>query len=151
MYCVLFVVIYCFLLILLLISCGHFVLYLWSWVDKRLCACFAFFFCLPVCFLAFALHLHINLVQRTPHFPSLDLNYPLSHIIVVVNMTNFFTLVMHPKHVFLDYLRLFLHCFCSPPYPCINPNPSELICTHLYPSVSLFTHSPKTWRSGNFP
>lgn len=40
-------------------------------------ACFVLFFYLHICFLAFLLYLHINLVQHTPCFPSPEQNDPL--------------------------------------------------------------------------
>ena len=55
------------------------------------------------------------------------------------------------KHVLNDCLRLFLPCFCLPPCLCIHSHSSAPICTHLYPSLTLFAKPPKTWCPGKFP
>ena len=61
-------------------------------------------------------------------------------------------LLLHiQKHVLLANSGIFFPCFCFDTCLCIHPHPSEPICTHLHPFVSLFIDPPKTWCPGKFP
>ena len=45
----------------------------------------------------------------------------------------------------------FLYCFCFPSCLCMHYHPSEPICTHTHPSLTIFVSSPKTSCPGKFP
>ena len=124
-----------FFLFLLLISCDHFFLHLWSWVDKQLRVCFAFFVCPPVCFLAFSLPKHIVPVMCTPCSPLL---FPLilsdqhDH---PCSLPVFFASIIHHKTwsalPFRDLFVLFFLPTRDHAPHCIHPYPSLPICTHF--------------------
>ena len=122
--------------------CGYFLVTLFfcnllSWLTY-LCVLVFVLFGAVICFFAFCLLEHIHSAPRASCLPSIPPMVPSSSPWPSLPTSWIFLPCADiQKHALIDYLRLFLPCFCFPPCLCIHPHPSAPICTHLHPSLTL--------------
>ena len=127
---------------------SSFLLHLWPWVVIFVCPGFAFFFCLPVCFLVFPLVLYPYRTARL-FLPLHSSEWSSLTTMTIPTHFLFFSLcACIEKYVFLAHLLLVLPYFCFPPCPWVHPHPSACIITPIHPPAQLYACTTWIWLFG---
>jgi hypothetical protein len=130
-----------FLLLLLLISCGHFFLHLWSWVGNNYVFVLPFSFALLFVFLLFRC-LNTLSLNSAPPVPLYCFPWSsLSNMTIPVHLMFFFARSYITKHGLLSHCGIFLYCFFSP----LRDHTPQ--CIHTYPSLPLCTRFEYFWQN----